>query len=187
MNRRILISGCSGGGKSTLLTELATRGFLVVEEPGRRIVRQELESNGTALPWVDMARFARRAIEVAREDHASASAESGWTFFDRGLLDAAAALRHATGEPLLEQLIAAYRYHELVFVTPPWPEIYGTDPERRHGFEDAVAEYDRLVGCLQAFRYEIVMLPRVPVRDRADFIIEHLPETGLASLVSHRP
>ena len=41
MNRFIILSGCSGGGKSTLLAELARRGFATVEEPGRRIVIEE--------------------------------------------------------------------------------------------------------------------------------------------------
>lgn len=31
----VVISGCSGGGKSTLLSELAARGYHVVHEPGR--------------------------------------------------------------------------------------------------------------------------------------------------------
>ncbi|AGS22261.1 P-loop NTPase domain-containing protein [Rhizobium etli bv. mimosae str. Mim1] len=65
MNRLILISGCSPGGKSTLLVDLGHRGHGIGEEPGRRIVKQELEGDGTALPWVDMAAFARRAIEMA--------------------------------------------------------------------------------------------------------------------------
>lgn len=178
MNRCVLISGCSGGGKSTLLAELAARGFSVVEEPGRRIVKQELESSGNALPWTDMAAFARRAIEVAREDHVAASSQPGWTFFDRGLVDAAAALQYATGEAFQAELIAANRYYERVFLAPPWPEIYRADPERRHGFDDAVAEYDRLAARLPALGYEIMMLPNVPVGDRADFILEHLPGLG---------
>ncbi|WP_238123152.1 MULTISPECIES: AAA family ATPase [unclassified Xanthobacter] len=187
MNRRILISGCSGGGKSTLLAELASRGFSVVEEPGRRIVKQELERNGNALPWIDMVAFARRAIEVAIEDHVAASSQPGWTFFDRGLVDAAAALQHATGGPLQEELIAANRYHERVFLASPWPEIYCADPERRHGFDDAVAEYDRLATLLPMLGYEILILPNVPVRERANFILEHLPVPGSNSLASRKP
>jgi predicted ATPase len=53
MNRLVVISGCSGGGKSTLLAELGRRRYAVVEEPGRRIVKTEIHSNGTALPWID--------------------------------------------------------------------------------------------------------------------------------------
>jgi predicted ATPase len=36
MNTFIVISGCSGDSKSTLLAELARRGFATVVEPGRR-------------------------------------------------------------------------------------------------------------------------------------------------------
>lgn len=68
MDRFIILSGCSGGGKSTLLTQLARRGFATVEEPGRRIVIEETRNNGTALPWIDIEAFARRAIAMALED-----------------------------------------------------------------------------------------------------------------------
>jgi predicted ATPase len=46
----VVISGCSGGGKSTLLAELAQRGYGVVEEPGRRIVREELDAHSPNTP-----------------------------------------------------------------------------------------------------------------------------------------
>ena len=39
-SRFVLISRCSGGGKSTLLAELRARGYPVVEEPGRRIIAE---------------------------------------------------------------------------------------------------------------------------------------------------
>jgi len=61
MERFIVISGCSGGGKSTLLSELKRRGHAVVDEPGRRIIAEEMGSGGQALPWVDLAAFAERA------------------------------------------------------------------------------------------------------------------------------
>jgi len=82
VDRFVVISGCSGGGKSTLLDELSRRGHAVVEEPGRRIVKEELKGNGSALPWVDEAAFAHRAIEMALADRVSASALEGWVFFE---------------------------------------------------------------------------------------------------------
>lgn len=175
MNKFVLLSGCSGGGKSTLLAALAKRGFAVTEEPGRRIVKQQLEDAGDALPWVDMAKFAHRAIAMAVRDLADAQARSGVTFFDRGLIDAVAALHHVTGEPISSDLIAANRYHDEVFVTPPWPEIYHADPERRHGLQDALAEYDRLTTIFPKLGYKVRVLPKVDVEQRADFILRHLP------------
>jgi predicted ATPase len=165
MNRFVVISGCSGGGKSTLLAELARRGHTVVEEPGRRIVREGV------LPWVDGAAFARRAVAMALEDRAAAVGREGWVFFDRGLVDAAAAREHATGETVLEPLGRAHRYHRRVFLAPPWPEIYVNDPERPHGFEAARAEYERLLTAYEGLDYEVSILPKVDVAARADFVV----------------
>ncbi len=174
MDRFVVISGCSGGGKSTLLAELARRGHAVVEEPGRRIVQQEMAGDGAALPWVDEAAFARRAVAMALEDRASAFAHAGWVFFDRGLVDAASGLQHLTGDPALETLGRIHRYHRRVFLTPPWPEIYATDAERRHGFDAALAEYSRLLAAYPALDYEAVVLPKIGVAARADFVLASL-------------
>lgn len=175
MDRFVVISGCSGGGKSTLLAELARRGYAVVEEPGRRIVQEELAGNGAALPWVDAAAFARRAIAMALADRERAAAQQGgWVFFDRGLIDAAAALEHITVEPALERIGQPHRYHRRVFLTPPWPEIYATDAERRHDLDAALAEYERLLRVYPALGYEVVILPKIGVSERADFILHAL-------------
>ena len=84
INRRVLISGCSGGGKSTLLKALARRGFGTVAEPGLRIVHEEQAKSGAALPWIDLTAFARRTLDLALADYRSTVGESEWTFFDRG-------------------------------------------------------------------------------------------------------
>src|SRR5262249_59802256 len=118
MESFVTISGCSSGGKSTLLAELRRRGFATIDEPGRRIVTEELKRGGRALPWVDGVAFARRAIEVSLADRALAEASAGWVFFDRGLIDAAAALEHLTGEPLIERGGLVYRYNKRGFLAP---------------------------------------------------------------------
>jgi predicted ATPase len=176
VDRFVVISGCSGGGKSTLLAELGRRGHAVVEEPGRRIVKEEKEGGGRALPWVDAAAFARRAIEMALADRARTSALTGWVFFDRGLVDAAAGLQHMTGEPVLGPLGQSHRYHRRVFLAPPWPEIYVNDPERRHGFDAGIEEYARLLEAYPSIGYDVVVLPKVGVSQRADFVLETLAE-----------
>jgi len=170
----VIISGCSAGGKSTLLDELKRRGYATVEEPGRRIVKDELARNGAALPWNDAVAFARRAIAMSLSDRESAGANTGWTFFDRGLIDAASALQHLTGEPALAELSKSRRYNRLVFLAPPWPEIYATDPERRHDFDAAAAEYARLAATYPSLGYEIALLPKCTVGERAEFVLREL-------------
>ena len=174
MQRFVVISGCSGGGKSTLLEELARRGYATVEEPGRRIVREELASGGAALPWVDAIAFLRRAEQMALADLEAASGRGDWVFFDRGLIDAASALEHMTGEPALARVEAARRYHRNVFLVPPWPEIYETDAERRHDLKAALPEYDRLLRVYPALGYEVTVLPKDTVSARADHVLSTL-------------
>jgi predicted ATPase len=172
--RFVLLSGCSGGGKSTLLEQLRIRGHHVVEEPGRRIVKQELEQGGDALPWIDAAAFARRAIQLALSDRECAQSQQGWIFFDRGLIDAVSALEELTGERMLGVFGAQHRYHRKVFLAPPWPEIYQGDRERRHGFEAGVAEFERLQQVYPALGYQVIVLPKVTVDERADLVLAEL-------------
>ncbi|TNE39698.1 MAG: ATPase [Sphingomonadales bacterium] len=172
MDRFIMISGCSGGGKSTLLAELKRRGHAVVEEPGRRIIAEETKRQGLALPWVNLAAFARRAITMALDDRERAQALTGPVFFDRGLVDAAVALHHATGEPFLPICIRE-RYNPVIFMAPPWPELYQADEDRRHGLEDAIAEYERLIAAYRSLGYRIALLPKTSIAARADMLIHH--------------
>lgn len=178
MSNFVIISGCSGGGKSTLLSELERRGYAVVEEPGRRVVQEQARVGGPALPWLDMAAFLRRAIDLALDDYANAPGDgSQWVFFDRGLIDAAAALQTLTGEPLLEKLRQQNRYHSRVFLTPPWPEIYVQDDERRHDMTAALREYERLQTTYPSLGYSVSLVPKVSVAERADFVVASLGPT----------
>ncbi|MFT4184068.1 MAG: AAA family ATPase [Rhizobium sp.] len=174
MDRFVIISGCSGGGKSTLLETLRHRGHQVVEEPGRRIVVEELERGGKALPWLDAPAFARRAIAMSIADRAVAAKLQGLVFFDRGLIDASAALQHLTGEPAVDELHHSHRYNRHIFLTPPWPEIYVGDHERRHDLSEAITEYDRLCAVYPSLGYQIHLLPKVSVEARADIVLKTL-------------
>jgi len=170
----ILISGCSGGGKSSLLDALNARGFATVPEPGRRIVREELANNGTALPWVNPKGFAQRAVDMSRSDLAGAAVLSRPVFFDRGLVDAALALQQAGGMTYRAVLGAARPYAKRVLIAPPWPQIFATDPERKHGFDEAKEEYVHLVRALGNLGYRLVELPKTPVSARVDFVLREL-------------
>ncbi|MEL6888346.1 MAG: AAA family ATPase [Pseudomonadota bacterium] len=169
MSRFYLITGCSGGGKSSLLAALAASGHATVPEPGRRIVA-DARQRGGPFPWVDPAGFAQRALVVARDDLATARGPRGPVFFDRGIVDAAVALHHSAGIPLNASHGPTPAYARTVFVAPPWPALFTRDAERRHSFEAAVAEYHRICAALPLLGYRIVQLPRAPVAARVRFV-----------------
>jgi len=174
VNQCILISGCSGGGKSTLLAELKQRGQSTIDEPGRRIVAEEKAGTGAALPWVDMEAFAHRAIAVALSDLVKAEREPGLVFFDRGLIDAAVALQSASGVPFRVTLGDKMHYAKTVFLAPPWPEIFSQDEDRRLGLDAAIEEFEQLEFTLRDLGYGICFLPKASVRNRADFMLDNI-------------
>lgn len=130
-----------------------------------------MASGGTALPWIDMAAFARRAIAMAFADREAARSLAGPVFFDRGLIDAAMALEQADGTPLAESIGAAHRGCRDLFLAPPWPELFAQDGERRHDFDAATAEYARLARAWPALGYRVHLLPHTSIADRADLAL----------------
>lgn len=167
--RRIVITGCSGGGKSSLIKELSIAGHTTVEEPGRRVIASERANGGTGFPWADAERFANLAFWMAVGDHAAATADL--TFFDRSALDQAAWFARQGTVPPGE----VPRYDPLVFLVPPWPEIYVTDADRQHGFGAALEEYTDLTKRLREWGYRCELLPKAPVTERADFVLKRIP------------
>ena len=134
----------------------------------------EMRGAGRALPWVDPEAFAKRALAMASLDRERTKDARSWVFFDRGLVDAAVALEHAAGVAASITLAGRERFHRQVFMTPPWPEIYLSDGERQLDIEEGVAEYQRLLDAYQRLGYEPVILPKVDVEARADFVLKRL-------------
>jgi predicted ATPase len=171
-NNFIVISGCSGGGKSTLLAELASRGYSVVWEPGRQIVKEQIAINGDALPWVNPEKFLDLALSRYLFQFNSQTEHKQLVFFDRGIVDAVL-LNHPQPE-YFPKAAENFKYNRLVFLAPPWEEIFATDAERKHDFETAKKEFDELLIKYKNFGYETILLPKISIKERADFIFEKL-------------
>ena len=173
--QRIVLSGCSGGGKSTLLKELGRRGYAVQPEPGRQIVKEQMRTGGNALPWTDTAAFAERCTVRAIEQFNRAASQSGPALFDRSIIDALSGLEHA-GLPVpvsLHEAARKHRYAPDVFMAPPWPEIFVTDEERPKSFEEALSEVQTLEKTYERCGYRLILVPRMSVEKRADFLEAH--------------
>lgn len=167
----VAISGCSGGGKSALVAEMARRGWTVFPEPGRQIVKEQASIGGPGLPWVDPVFFAELALSRAMHFFDLARPEGRAAVFDRSVVDAVTALeRLGAAEAHHAEAALRYRYARRVFMVPPWEALFAGDAERRHGFAEAVAEYEALTASYAAKGYALVVVPRMGVAERADFI-----------------
>jgi predicted ATPase len=175
--RFVVISGCSGGGKSSLLAELAARGFRTFAEPGRQIVKEQTATGGTALPYVDDRAFGELCVSRTMNRMIEAADADAYVFFDRSLLDPISHFDRMEREAPAHWTRAAqiFRFNRIVFLVPPWPEIFANDAERKHSFEEALAQYEALPRTYERFGYTPIIVPKAPVAERADFILRSLP------------
>lgn len=174
-SKLVVVSGCSGGGKSSLLAAMRRRGYEVRPEPGRQVVREQMSIGGNGLPWADVAKLVELCVSRALYFYNTAPADR-CVLFGRSIVDAVCSLARLglpTPVPLREAL-ARYRYAPTVFMTPPWQELFAQDEERRHTSADAVAEYEHLMGTYPANGYEVEVIPKAGIHERADFLEERL-------------
>lgn len=184
-NRFFVLTGGPGSGKTTLVEALKVRGFATTEEAGRGVIRQEVESGGDGLPWIDRQRFAGLMFDWELRSWRDAGRQDGPVVFDRGLPDTIGYLRLEGLEvpAWMEEEAWRLRYNARVFIAPPWPEIYGQDEERRQSWEVAVRTCEVMAETYAGFGYDLVELPRATVRQRADFLVAAVA----ASLQDSRP
>ena len=116
----------------------------------------------------------RRDVELYEQNTGQAP-----TFFDRGVLDALAMVADAAPERRAELVALAteYPYHPVVFVLPPWEEIYVNDDERDHTFTHAVRVYESLATWYQSCGYHVAPVPKLSVGGRCDHVLSALTES----------
>lgn len=172
-----VITGGPGSGKSSLIGELATRTYRCVEEVARRIIQEQMETGGDALPWKDTLRYRDIMVERSLETYHAAAAEgNNPVFFDRGIPDVIGYSR-IIGAPEHHWLQAAawnLRYNSRCFIAPPWEEIYAQDRERKQTLRESVEVYEMMVAVYTEYGYELVEIPRGPISERAGFILGSL-------------
>ena len=167
----VVVTGGPGTGKTTLLAELASRGYAIVEDSARAIIAERLGRGETARP--DALGFAREIFRRDLEKYLDQPRSSRWVFFDRGLIDALGLLHEASALPSgeLTTILTAYPFHPTVFVLPPWEAIYANDAERDQSFAEAVHVHTKVVEWYRACGYVLDEVPRLPVAQRAAHVL----------------
>jgi len=171
-----VITGGPGSGKSTLIDALAALGYARTVEAGRSVIQSQLASGGQALPWSDRRAFARQMLKHEVRSYRAAQLQPGPVLCDRGIPDIVGYLQ-------LEQLPTSscllhaarnFRYHQRVFIAPPWPEIYRQDAERKQTPEIAGQTWQAMVRVYCELGYALTEIPHGPVAARVQFLQEHI-------------
>ncbi len=173
-----VITGGPGSGKTTVLAELAHRGYICVPEDARAIIQEQVAAGGSAVPWADAPLFAEMLMQRSIVTYQQQVAQLPQTpvYFDRGVGDAftcADLIGHTLPASLCEQGIQC-RYRDPVFLAPWWPEIFMTDEERHQSREEAERTEHAIVKTYSELGYRIVKLPLASPAERADFILRYM-------------
>ena len=169
-----IITGGPGAGKTSVLENLALKGYSYIPETARQIIKERL-SKGLP-PRPDPTSFAQQIFAQDWKNFALNSSIPTLLFYDRSFMDSACMLFESNMESYnkVKGIHLANRYNNRVFITPPWKEIYRNDRERDQTFEQSIEVYKRLEKWYGEHGYEMVVLPKDTVENRAKFILSQV-------------
>jgi predicted ATPase len=168
-----IISGGPGAGKTTLIERLAARGFTTVAEPGRAILNERAEAAGASAPEADAAAFGEAMLARAVGSYRSVTTTDEPVFFARGIAETGVYWRliGAAVPPAVHEAAQAWRSNPLVFLAPPWREIYRRDGERIQSFDEAARTFALVREAYLEAGYRPLEIPKDTVAHRVNFIL----------------
>ncbi|HJN63330.1 MAG TPA: AAA family ATPase [Flavobacteriales bacterium] len=175
MEKKIVITGAPGTGKTSIIDQLKKLGYSCSEEISREIIAEQIASGGKMLPWIDLETFSQSIFSLRKAQYINAPTDS-LHFFDRGLLDVVAYMKAdaLSISKHYKEECKKYRYNTTVFYTPIWEEIYKTDSQRKEDLNSAITIEKSLLDTYKSFGYCLNKIPKLSTNDRVDFIISKL-------------
>lgn len=178
-SKRIVITGGPGTGKSTLIKLLEKSGYTCLHEVSREVILQARIEGHEQLFLNNPLLFSEKLIEGRiQQFHQVTEMNQQIVFYDRGLHDVIAYLKYIESR-LPEEMHLACKSHcyDMVFILPPWKEIYTTDNERYESFSEAEKIHSHLENTYKNYNYSPIEVPKLPVEQRLLFILEKVKGT----------
>lgn len=174
--KKIVITGGPGTGKSTIIDQLIKMEFTCMPEISRTITKEAQLSGIDQLFLEDPILFSELLLKGRIGQYETAdSHKTDMVFFDRGIPDIHGYMDYiGTKYPAIYiEKSNIYRYSH-IFMMPPWKGIYKTDNERYESFEQSLIIYKHLIDAYKNMNYPIVRVPEGNITERVNFILNSL-------------
>lgn len=174
--KKIVITGGPGTGKTSLIRVLEENGHLCLHEISRQITLDAQKKGISQLFLEKPLLFSEMLLAGRIKQHKEAEkSDTDLIFLDRGIPDVVAYMDYFGNEypPLFNDACKEHPY-DLVFLLPPWKEIYVSDNERYESYEQAVSIHGHLKESYRRSGYEPIEVPTDTIEKRLSFILEQL-------------
>ena len=132
----------------------------------------ELTSND---PRKHRAKFQEYICMVRMNDFLKAEGKKEIYFYDRGHYDEKAYCDHFNSPvPLGYTDFCLNNRYDGLYILPPWPEILQKDTIRTESPQEAIEIHKAIIRTYLEDGYKPIEVPRVGVKERADFVLEHI-------------
>ena len=177
---KYVITGGPCTGKSAVVEELKRRGFKIMPEVARTIIEEELQKqkNNSSykgiLPWTNIELFERNILK--RQEILETPIPKEITFLEGGMVDTGV-YTERKGIDLwseIEALLEKNNYTKIFFMQEL--PFYKQDEARRESKEEAKEIHDKKLECWKRFKFEIVEVPYMSVKERTDFIERNIKQ-----------
>lgn len=170
---KFVITGASGSGKTSLINELAKRGFKIVHEVAQPFICEQLRK-GIKEPWLKPD-FQPLLLQSQLDNEASLPIEEGILFLDRGIPDILAFFKHRKQDvpEHLQQQIPKLDYEKIFFL-----ESMSSFDKKSFRVESDREEAEKIALIIKKEYgrqgYELINIPALTIEKRADFVLKHI-------------
>ena len=176
MPKKIVITGGPGSGKTTLISFLLENGFQCLNEISREVILEAQKEGIDQLFLTDPILFSQKLLDGRLKQFQDINHfEKSYVFYDRGLPDITAYMDF-TNIKYPDNFIETCNNnrYDVVFLLPPWKDIYKQDNERYESFEEAEKIHDCLLEGYEKYGYNVIEVPFGTLESRMQFITKKL-------------
>ncbi|MFT7071566.1 AAA family ATPase [Patiriisocius sp. Uisw_017] len=174
-SKRIIITGGPGSGKTSIINHIETLGYNCMHEVSRQVIKEARKAGIEQLFLTDPMLFSHKLMASRLKQFQEAeNIHHPKIFYDRGMPDVTSYLDYiGTEYPSNFEQPCFENNYDLIFILPPWKEIYTQDNERYETFEQAIAIHNHLFNGYEKYGYTLKIVPEGTIEKRVSFILKN--------------